>query len=110
MSVASNSDIMQLLEYVKVDASRVVCHFKCLESDRTIVSVVPFEPYSGKIVLSLKDILLHPIQSYNRYYHTPIVIYGDEINETIVYKAFEQVYDHFIWNEKEQRFLCAKPK
>jgi len=47
--------------------------------------------------------LLHPIKSYNRYYHTPIKIYGDDCQETIVLKAFEKVSKYFEWNAKEQK-------
>lgn len=101
----SNKNIVSLLESVRVDEFYVVCHFKCKVKDKIVVSTVPFEPYDGKIEITLKDALLHPIESYNRYYHTPITIYGDGCNETIVLKAFEKVSEYFKWDKKEQKYI-----
>ena len=101
----THENIVTLLDHVHIDDSTVVCHFKCQETNKSIVSAVPFEPYDGKIVLTWKDILFHPIRSYNRYYHTPIVIYGDECKETIVLKAFKQVSKHFTWNQAKQKYI-----
>jgi len=100
----SHQNILSILECVKVDRFSVACYFKSNESHRSVVSVVPFEPYDGEIVITWKDMLLHPIQSYNRYYHTPITIYGDDSRETIVMKAFLKVSEHFSWDAKLQRF------
>ena len=102
----THENIVSLLDHVQIDDSTVVCHFRCQETNKSIVSAVPFEPYDGKIVLTWKDILFHPIQSYNRYYHTPIVIYGNECKETIVLKAFKQVSNNFIWNQQKQKYIC----
>jgi hypothetical protein len=104
--IEENSIIHTLLEYVEVDGERVVCHFKCPQSDKRIVSAVAFEPYSGKIVITWKDILFHPIKSYKRYYHTPIVIFGNDTQHTIVMKAFKQVSTQFLWDEKEKTYRC----
>ena len=103
--LVTHENIVRLLDYVKIDESTVVCYFKCEETNKSIVSVVPFEPYDGKIVLTWKDMLLHPFKSYNRYYHTPIVIYGNECKNTIVLKAFKQVSNNFVWNKKKQKYI-----
>ena len=101
-----NKSIVMLLDHIKIDGSTVVCHFKCSETEKSIVSAVAFEPYDGKIIITWKDMLLHPIKSYNRYYHTPIVIYGNDCENTIVFKAFQQVRDNFIWNQEKQQYIC----
>ena len=100
-------EIRNLLEYVKVDTHTVTCYFKCPQTNKRVISVVAFEPYDGKIEFSYKDILLHPIQSYHRYYHTPIVIYGHENENTIVYKAFKKVANKFRWNAQNNRYVCV---
>ena len=101
-----HKDIASLLERVEIDKSTVICHFKCPESDVSIASSVAFEPYDGAIELSWQDILFHPIESYNRYYHTPIVIYGDNCDKTIVLKAFKQIANNFRWSDEKQRYIC----
>jgi len=103
----SHKNIISLLEYVKIDRFSVICHFKCQESDKSIVSSVPFEPYEGKIEITWKEMFFHPIKSYNRYYHTPIVIYGNDTHETIVLKAFKKVAKHFRWNDKKQMYVYS---
>jgi len=100
----NSKKVISLLDFVKVDKSSVVCHFRCKIKNKTVVSTVPFEPYNGRIEISTKEILLHPIESYNRYYHTPITIYGSNTQETIVLKAFEKVAQYFEWNSEEQIF------
>ncbi|MFT5660729.1 MAG: hypothetical protein ACI9TV_001371 [Sulfurimonas sp.] len=97
--------IRSLLEYVCVDGDTVICHFRCSVKDKIVTSRVPFEPYDGKIVLSWIDIIFHPIRSYNRYYHTPITIYGNNCDETIVLKAFENISKYFIWSDKEEKYI-----
>lgn len=99
-------DILNLLEYVKMDGQTVTCSFKCSQTNKSVISVVPFEPYDGKIELSYKDILLHPLKSYNRYYHTPIVIYGSKHENTIVYKAFKKVSNRFTWSAQNNTYIC----
>lgn len=74
----THQNINNLLEYVKVDSFSIVCHFKCKETNKRVISTVAFEPYEGKIAFTWQDILFHPIKSYNRYYHTPITIYANE--------------------------------
>jgi len=103
---SSHEKIMSLLEYVKVDRFSVVCHFKCKQTNRTVVSAVPFEPYEGKIEFTWQEILFHPIRSYNRYYHTPIAIYANEIENTIVLKAFQKVSNHFRYNSETESYTC----
>lgn len=97
--------IKPLISSIKVDRFHVSCRFKCDVKNRTVVSIVPFEPYDGRIELTWKDILFHPIKSYNRYYHTPIRIYGSDFHETIVLKAFEKVSNHFQWNYQLNRYV-----
>lgn len=97
--------IISLVDFVKIDRFYVSCHFKCHERDKTVVSTVPFEPYDGKIELTWKDMLLHPIKSYNIYYHTPITIYGNKCHETIVLKAFKNVENNFIWNQEKEKYI-----
>jgi len=101
----SHSNIIALLEYVKIDSFSVVCHFKCKETNRRIVSSVPFEPYEGKIEFTWQELLFSPLKSYNKYYHTPIVIYGSDTHETIVVKAFKKVSSHFTWNTQKQTYI-----
>lgn len=97
--------ILSLVDFVKVDRFFVSCHFTCSVKNKTIIATVPFEPYNGKIEITWKDIVLHPVKSYNRYYHTPITIYGNNCNETIVLKAFKQVSNYFIWNQQEHKYI-----
>lgn len=103
--IKNKNKIIPLLDFIKVDKFYVVCHFKCRVRNKTVISTVPFEPYDGKIELTWKDILFHPIKSYNRYYHTPIKIYGGDCHETIVLKAFEKVSKYFDWNSEQQRYI-----
>ena len=103
--ILSHKNIVSLVEFIKIDKSYVSCHFRCGVKNKTIISTVAFEPYEGKIEFIWQDILLHPIQSYNRYYHTPITIYGDKCEETIVLKAFKKVSRHFTWNQKEEKYI-----
>jgi len=101
----THTNIINLLEYIKIDSFSVICHFKCKETNKSVVSAVAFEPYEGKIEISWQDMLLHPIKSYNRYYHTPITIYSDDCHETIVLKAFKKVSNKFIWNSQKQKYI-----
>lgn len=98
--------IINLIDSVKVGKSYVTCNFKCKETNKTVSSTVPFEPYDGAIVITWKDILFHPIDSYKRYYHTPITIYSKENNKTVVLKAFKKVSKHFIWNREANKYIC----
>ena len=100
-----HAKVLSLIEYVKIDTFSITCYFKCQETNRRVVSIVAFEPYDGKIELTWKDMLLHPIKSYNRYYHTPITIYGNGTDETIVVKAFEKVADKFRWSDTKQSYI-----
>ena len=97
--------IRLLVESISVDGDSVVCHFRCRVKDKIVSSRVPFEPYHGKIELKWTEIVFHPIRSYHKYYHTPIMIYGNNCDETIVLKAFENIAKHFIWNEEEQKYI-----
>jgi len=99
--------ILSLVESIKIDKFYIVCYFRCDVKNKTIVSTVPFEPYDGKIELKWSDIVFSPIKSYNRYYHTPITIYGENSQETIVFKAFQNVSKHFRWDEKEQKYILT---
>jgi hypothetical protein len=103
----TNKDIRALVEYVKIDSFSVVCHFRCKETNKSIVSKVSFEPYDGKIEITWKDILLHPIKSYNRYFHTPITIYSKDTDETIVNKAFKKIANHFRWSEDKKKYILV---
>ncbi len=106
----NHKSIVSLLEYVKIDKFDVVCHFKCRITNKTIVSIVPFEPYSGKIEITWQDMLLSPIKSYNRYYHTPITIYNQDCKETIVLKAFEKIAKYFEYNSKIHTYVYILKK
>ena len=101
----TEKNITSLLEYVKVDKHFVSCYFRCRVTNKRVVSTVPFEPYEGKIELSLADIVFHPIQSWDKYYHTPITIYNSESEDTIVVKAFKKVSKYFKWNEATQNYI-----
>jgi len=101
----TDKEIVSLLEYIRIDKYYVSCHFKCPVKNKTVISTVPFEPYEGKIEITWQDVLLHPIKTYNRYYHTPITIYSDHSHETIVVKAFKNVAKHFKWNPKEKKYI-----
>ncbi len=98
-------DVVSLLEFVKMDSFYVVCHFKCRVTNKSVISTVEFEPYEGKIEITFKDMLLHPVKSWIRYHHTPITIYSNDSHETIILKAFKKVADSFIWNEKEKKYI-----
>ena len=102
----SHKHIVHLLEYIKIDSFSIVCHFRCKETNKKVISTLAFEPFDGKIEFTWKDLLFHPIKSYKRYYHTPITIYASELNETIVLKAFKKVSNHFQWNDKTNRYIC----
>jgi len=97
--------ISSLVDYIKVDQFYISCHFKCDVKNKTIVSTVPFEPYNGKVCLTWKDVVFHPIASYNLYFHTPVTIFNAECHETIVLKAFQEVSNYFTWNQKENRYI-----
>lgn len=101
----THANIVSLLEYVKVDSFSVICYFKCKETNKSIVSSVAFEPYEGSIEFTWQELLFHPLKSYNRYYHTPITIYSNDIHETIVLKAFLKVSSHFIWSSEKNRYV-----
>jgi len=105
MNIA-HENVITLLDSLEMDRFNVVCYFRCDVTNKMVVSRVPFEPYEGKIEFSLKDILLHPFRSYNRYYHTPITIYDGDCHKTIVVKAFEKVARHFVWNKQQKRYIC----
>ena len=97
--------ISSLLEYVKIDKFYVSCHFRCRVTNKIVISTVPFEPYEGKIELSLKDIVFHPIQSWDIYHHTPITIYNSNCEDTIVKKAFKKVSKYFRWDADTQNYI-----
>ena len=103
--VISHKNVVSLLEFVKMDSFYVVCHFKCKVTNKSVVSAVEFEPYEGKIEITFKDMFFHPIESWNRYYHTPITIYSNDCHETIVMKAFKKVANSFRWNAKENKYI-----
>ncbi|EQB35368.1 hypothetical protein M947_08785 [Sulfurimonas hongkongensis] len=105
-----HKNITPLLEFVKIDRFYVVCHFKCKVTNKTVISTVPFEPYDGKIEISWQDMLLRPIESYNRYYHTPITIYNHDCQDTVVLKAFEKVSKYFEWNENFGSYVYIEKK
>lgn len=94
-----------LIDFVKIDRFYVSCHFRCKVKGKTVVSTVPFEPYEGKIEFTWQDLLFHPVRSYNRYYHTPITIYGADSHHTIVIKAFKKVSNNFIWSQKDNQYI-----
>lgn len=100
-----DKQVNALIDFVKIDRFHVSCHFKCKVKGKTVISTVPFEPYEGKIEFTWTDILFHPIRSYNRYYHTPITIYGTDSHHTIVLKAFKKVSRYFIWSQKDNKYI-----
>ncbi len=108
--ILKHKNVTPLLEFVKMDRFYVVCHFRCRVTNKTIISSVPFEPYEGKIVISWQDILIHPIESYNRYYHTPITIYNHDSHKTIVLKAFEKIASYFEWSSSYNSYIYSKKK
>ena len=108
MGIIIDEKILSLVDYVKIDSVSIECHFKCKETHKEIISRVAFEPYDGKIEISWQDMLFHPVESYNRYYHTPIVIYGHDTHETIVLKAFQKVANKFRWNTYKDQYICIE--
>ena len=106
----NNTNIAPLLEHIKINEFYVICHFKCRVTSKTVISTVAFEPYDGKIEISWKDLLFHPINSYNRYYHTPITIYNQDFNNTIVLKAFEKVSYCFEWSNSYNTYVYTTKK
>ena len=103
--LAHQKEVISLLELVKVDEFYVTCYFRCKITKRLIISSVPFEPYDGKIEITWQEMLMHPFQSYDRYYHTPITIYDNNCNDTIVLKAFEKVSSAFEWSYKKNCYI-----
>ena len=101
-------DVLPLLDSIKIDKYYIVCHFKCRVKNKTIISTLPFEPYHGKIEIKFKDIVFHPIKSYKKYYHTPIIIFNSSSKETIVLKAFYKVSKYFKWDYDLQKFIFDK--
>lgn len=97
--------ILALVDFVTIDTEYISCHFKCQIKGKTVVSTVSFEPYDGRIDISIIDIIIHPLKSYNRYHHTPIVIFNQDVHETIVLKAFKKVSNYFIWNHTQERYI-----
>ena len=97
--------ITDLVDFVRIDQSYISCHFKCKIKDKTVVSTLAFEPYNGKIEISTLDMILHPIKSYNKYYHTPITIFAEDCHETIVLKAFKKVSNYFVWNQQQDCYI-----
>lgn len=102
---ADVKNIIDLVDYISIDSLHISCHFKCKVKDKTVVSTVNFEPYEGKIEISVLDMLLHPINSYNKYYHTPITIFSKDCQQTIVLKAFKKVSNYFVWNQQEKKYI-----
>ena len=100
-----HQNVISLVDYLCIDSLNVTCHFKCETTNKTVVSSVPFEPFDGKIELTWQEMLFHPIKSYNRYYHTPITIYGEDTHETIVLKAFMKVSKSFRWSLKDEKYI-----
>jgi hypothetical protein len=98
--------IVSLVEVVKINSSYISYYFYCPITKKRVISTLPFEPYSGKITFSYKEILLHPIKSYHKYYHTPIVVYDANTEETILLKAFAKVQHQFEWHNEKQSFIC----
>lgn len=103
--IMSHQNVISLLDFVKIDKFYVTFHFKCSVTNKTIVSIVPFEPYEGKIKITLTEALKNPIKSYNRYYHTPITIYGNDSQKTLVLKAFKKVSNRFKWSQEEEKYI-----
>ena len=101
----THQNIAPLLDFVKIDRFYVVCHFKCDITKKNVISSVPFEPYEGAIEITFKEALFHPIASYNKYYHTPIVIYDNNCQESVVVKAFKRVSNKFRWDHEEEKFV-----
>ncbi|WP_324172877.1 hypothetical protein [Sulfurimonas sp.] len=101
----NHKDVTPLLEFIKIDRFYVVCHFRCKITNKTIISTVPFEPYDGKIEISWQEILMHPIDTYNRYYHTSITIYDNNSHDTIVIKAFEKILKYFEWSNSYNSYI-----
>ncbi|QSZ41980.1 hypothetical protein GJV85_07615 [Sulfurimonas aquatica] len=103
----NHKNVVSLLEYVDIDRFNVTCHFKCEHSNKSIVSIVPFEPCRARVELSWLEMLLHPFKSYESYHNRPITIYSDEDHESIIIKAFLKVSPHFIWNNKKKKFIYS---
>ncbi|MFT7005279.1 MAG: hypothetical protein ACJAWW_002652 [Sulfurimonas sp.] len=106
----NHKNITPLLEYVRINRFYVVCHFRCRVTNKTIISTVAFEPYNGKIEIPWLELILHPFKSYNRYYHTPIIIYNDNSHDTIVLKAFEKVSKYFEWSKSYNSYVYTAKK
>ena len=53
---------------------------------------------------------MHPIDSYNRYNHTPITIYNNDSHDTIVIKAFEKILKYFEWSHSYNSYIYTAKK
>jgi hypothetical protein len=101
----SQNNIRALVESIEIDKFHISCLFRCSVTKRSVLCTLPFEPYEGKIEFTWQEIVFHPINSYNKYYHTPINVYSESCQETILLKAFEKVSDNFIWNEELKKYV-----
>ncbi len=97
--------VIELIDFITVDEFYVICYFRCNVKNKTVVSTVPLEPYLSKSRLKWSDIIFHPIKSYYKYYHAPVMIYGNECHETMVLKAFKKVSSYFRWSKRENKYL-----
>ena len=104
--LAKYDKIVSLLEVVRVNGFYISYYFYCPVTQKRVIATLPFEPYSGKITFTYKEILLHPIKSYQKYYHTPVVVYDPNNEESILLKAFMQVQNKFQWHDEHGRFVC----
>ncbi|MBL0707945.1 MAG: hypothetical protein JJW00_02760 [Sulfurimonas sp.] len=100
-----DKNITSLLEYVQIDRFYVSCHFRCKFTNKSAISTVALEPYHDKADISWQDALMHPIDSYNRYYHTPITIYNYDSGDTIVLKAFDKISKYFKWSPSKKSYI-----
>ncbi len=110
MSKIPYEEILNHLERVHVDKHNVYCYFTCIDEKervRHIISTLPFEPYEGKIIFSYADVILHPLRSWEKYYHTPITIYSKENHKSIVQKAFSFIEDKFYF--KDDKLYLKSP-
>lgn len=99
------NNILELVDYVSIDTEFISFYFRCPIKNKTVVSTLFFEPFSGTINISIFDMIFHPIKSYEKYYHTPIVVYSQDINETIVLKAFKKISHYFTWNRERECYI-----
>jgi hypothetical protein len=92
---------------MEVDAKSVTCHFRCPKSQKVLVVSVDFGPFEIAEI-SVKDWILSPITSYKKRYATPITLYAQECQQSLLFKAFKKVAFEFKWSDEYNSYILKE--